>query len=104
MEAASISISRSADCWVDRARQYAVIIDGTDVGRLKAGESAEFDVAPGEREVFLKLDWVRSRSINVSLSPGQRIGISCRSPSIASLPLALTVNRRNYITLSVEQS
>lgn len=81
-----------------------MIVDGDEVGKLEHGAEKAFDVAPGEREVTLKLDWVRSKSVKAILSPGQTIAMRCEAPSFVRLPLALTVGRGNYIKLDIEES
>jgi hypothetical protein len=103
MENATILIRRRAGGWVDRGRQYTVLVDGRKVGKLKPGAEATFDVPPGQREIFLKLDWGKSKSVKVNLSPGQRIVLGCEASSLARLPLAMTVGFKSYIKLDIEQ-
>jgi len=103
MENATIVIRRRASGWVDRGRQYTVLVDRRKVGKIKPGAEATFDVAPGQREISLKLDWGKSKSVKANLSPGQRIVLRCEAPSLARLPLALTVGFKSYIKLDVEQ-
>jgi hypothetical protein len=95
---------RCSNSWVDRGRQYSVIIDGQVVGKVKPGERVRFGVPAGEREIFLKIDWAKSKSFRANLAPGQTIVLNCGAPSLASLPFALTIGRKNYIRLAPEQS
>ncbi len=50
----------------DRLRAYKVFIDEREVGRLKRGESATFDLSPGSHTVQVAIDWKRSSSVDVS--------------------------------------
>ena len=79
MEAASIQIDRDANFWMDRGRAYHVLIDGQDVGAIRRGESKSFDVLEGRHEVFLKIDWVRSKSIVLNLDQGEKATLVCRA-------------------------
>jgi len=53
-------------------RDFLVSIDGQRVGHVKRGRPAEFAVTPGEHEVSVSMDWVRSRPIQVVAAPEVR--------------------------------
>jgi hypothetical protein len=101
VDEATIAVVRAPTRWVDRGRHYEVVIDGACVGRLRSGEAAAFEVTPGKRQVFIKIDWVRSRTIEVRLSPGQRVELRCATPTLVRLPWALTLGRGKYIDLDI---
>jgi hypothetical protein len=63
---ASVDIRRSDARWRGRWRAYKVFIDGEEVGRLRRGETAQFDVGPGEHMVQVGVDWNRSTQLAVS--------------------------------------
>lgn len=50
----------------DRFRSYKVFIDDREVGKLKRGESATFELSPGTHTVQVAIDWKRSASFTVS--------------------------------------
>ena len=43
--------------YADRMRAYKVILDGKEVTKIRNGQQIELDVAPGNHEVYLKIDW-----------------------------------------------
>ncbi len=96
MEPASIQIDRDANLWADRARAYHVLIDGHDEGNIRRGELKTFEVSEGQHEVFLKIDWVRSKSIVLDLDQGEKATLSCgaRSPILALY--WATLGRKRY--------
>ena len=49
----------------DRLRAYKVLIDEREVGRLKRGQSATFELSPGCHTVQVVIDWKRSGSFDV---------------------------------------
>jgi hypothetical protein len=63
---ASVHLRRSDERWRDSWRAYKVFVDGEEVGRLRRGEDARFDLSPNEHVVQLGVDWKRSASFPVS--------------------------------------
>lgn len=53
--------------YADRVRKYKVMCDGKHLGDIGNGESLEFETSPGEKEVFLKIDWCRSDKVRVNV-------------------------------------
>ncbi len=64
-----IKLSRDSG-YADRVRKYKVICDGEEVAQVGNGETIEFETAPGEKEIYLKIDWCRSNKVTVSVPPG----------------------------------
>ncbi len=73
----TIEIAREK-AYVDKARAYRVLVDGTEVGRIKEGETQSFAVAPGSHEVLLKIDWATSPAVTVDVSPGGTARLGAR--------------------------
>ncbi len=70
--------------YADMTRSYHVLIDGEDVGTIKQGQTISLDVAPGEHEMQLKIDWARSNLLRFDgREPG--LEIECGN-SMTSLP------------------
>jgi len=61
--------------YVDRIRKYKVICDSELIGEIGNGESLEFDVSPGQKEVFLKVDWCRSNKIRIDVPPDDTVSV-----------------------------
>lgn len=74
---ATIEVRRRAGGWADRARKYKLLVNGEEVGAVGAGESVTAEVAAGEHEVVLKLDWCRSRPQVIELAAGDVAAFGC---------------------------
>src|SRR5690349_22213744 len=58
---AEIELARK-DGFVDRLRGYHVLLDGDQIGEVRAGETLLYDVGPGHHELQLKISWCWSRN------------------------------------------
>lgn len=61
----------------DKIRNYKIIIDGRNYGIIGSGKTKEIDIAPGNHEIFLKIDWCRSNKIDFNISRNQTIEFEC---------------------------
>lgn len=74
---ATLVVQREVVGLTDHLRSYKVVLDGSVVSRLRPGESCTLDVSPGTHELFLKIDWGRSKKVNVNLESGQTTQFLC---------------------------
>jgi hypothetical protein len=51
----------------DSMRAYRIYIDGQKVGRVRNDATSEFEVAPGEHQVQLRIDLCRSTTVTVQV-------------------------------------
>lgn len=75
----TIRISRVAGQYADKLRAYRVVIDGTAVGKVKAGEKQSFAVEAGRHVVQLRLDWGRSRKLEVDVVDAGEVELQCQA-------------------------
>lgn len=68
--ATKIIISRKSE-WVNRARGYKILIDGTEVGKLANGGSEEFQVMPGIHKVQSKINWCTSPELELEVKENE---------------------------------
>ena len=61
-----ITINRDSG-YVDRIRAYKVVLDGNVVGKIKNGQQIKLDVAPGNHQIYLKIDWCRSNTVEFEI-------------------------------------
>jgi hypothetical protein len=61
-------------------RSLPVYIDGRKLGELKSGEQKTFAVPPGEHELYVKMDWCKSKPLRVSTTAGEAAELVCGSP------------------------
>ena len=62
----NIVVRRVESASRDRLRGYKVLIDDREVGRVKRGQSASFELSPGPHTVQVAIDWKRSASFDVA--------------------------------------
>ncbi len=97
---AVIHVDRQAGGYTDRARAYKVLVDGEERGKVKHGEGVEIEVAPGDHQVQMKVDWATSQPLSVTLAEGERAEFVC-APNANPLTAIFyaTFKRSNYIRL-----
>ena len=64
------------DLW----RAYRVMVDGSQVAVLNEGETRKPTLSPGSHEIWVKLDWARSRKVRLDMSEGSRTYLRGRAP------------------------
>jgi len=60
-------VRRRAAWWQDRMRDYIVLVDGSECGRVANGDEVRVHVAPGRHRVQLKIDWCGSPAVDVDV-------------------------------------
>ena len=53
--------------YANGAREIKIFIDGQLIGSIKNGETKEFIIKPGNREVLAKIDWCRTLPISFNI-------------------------------------
>ena len=86
---ASIVLTRERGGWRDRGRSYVVMIDGEQAAKVRHGQRLELPITPGRHEIFLKIDWCRSPSIELDARPGEVIQLSCAPGGSAGSALGI---------------
>jgi hypothetical protein len=102
MPAALLAISRDTG-YADQLRDYRVVCDGVELGRISAGTSREFAISPGTHRLVLKIDWCTSNELAFSIGIEQLLRFSCGS-NLRGLRLLLafyyaTLGRTRYLWL-----
>lgn len=98
---AVIAVTRVRGGWRDLLRKYVIVIDGAVAGRIGRGQTVELPVTPGRHEIFLKVDWCRSPSMELDAISGEAIDLRCASGGSAMEGLgAITVGASSYISLT----
>lgn len=73
-----VEIFREADHYVDGLRRYRLILDGSDVGSIRAGESKTLAVAPGQHILKLTIMRFWRSQINAfEIAADQRVAFRC---------------------------
>jgi len=75
---ALIVISRGST-FADRRRDYRVLLDGDEIGRLADGDTKSFPTTPGTHSLKLKIDWAGSNEISFDANTAQTVTFECIS-------------------------
>ncbi|MBV2360076.1 hypothetical protein KUH32_09845 [Thalassococcus sp. CAU 1522] len=97
----AVVIFSRAGGFADRIRAYRVLVDGSEAGHVSAGDTLCVPVSPGLHRIEARIDWCRSRTIEIDLAPGETRHIDIRNTYGAALALwAVTIGHRSYLTLT----
>ena len=62
--------------YVDRIREYEIVLDGKAVGKIKNGGEIQIAAYPGVHEIYLRLYWCRSNVVRFNYE-GAKIKFVC---------------------------
>jgi hypothetical protein len=97
-----VTVARGS-AYVDKARAYKVILDGTEAGRVKDGKSESFSVAAGPHELYVKVDWASSPTMRFDVAPGEDVRFMCRPNANALTAMFYSLfARKKYLRLEPE--
>jgi hypothetical protein len=60
-------IIKRVTCYADKFRAYKVLLDGTEIGDIRQGESKQFPVQEGKHTLQLNIDWCTSEPVTFDL-------------------------------------
>ncbi len=76
VKSAIISIKRPFNLsWA--LRVYNVFIDDVKVGKVKNSHEEHFEVQPGKHSIYVKIDFYKSRPVEIDLQPEEAVTIVC---------------------------
>jgi hypothetical protein len=87
--------------WMDRARDYRVLVDGQQRAQIGNDSTVQIGVTPGEHVVRLKVDWCGSPEVAITVAHSAIVRLECR-PNAGALSalLYVTIWRHRYISLT----
>ena len=98
-------VRRAHASWADRARKYRVLVDGGQRAEIGDDETVQIPVTPGRHVIRMKIDWCRSRDLQVDLRHGEILRLECKANAWPLLiPLYITIWRNKYISLDTVTS
>lgn len=50
--------------YADRSRDYRIIVDDKEIGKIGCGETKKFQIEAGEHTIQAKIDWCRTEKIS----------------------------------------
>jgi hypothetical protein len=76
--ATTISLNRDSG-YADRRREYRVLLDGLEIGRIGNGERKIFEVIPGQHRLAIRIDWCATDAISFLAVQDQIAKFNCGS-------------------------
>lgn len=73
----SIEIFREDD-FIAVFRTFKVMLDENKVAKVNIGKTIEIPVEPGTHELYVKIDWERSKKIMITVVEGKKQHFRCR--------------------------
>jgi hypothetical protein len=87
--------------YADRLRAYKLFVNGVQVGTIARNSSVDIPVPSGPLTLEARIDWGRSRPINIQALPGQTITIEVSNNWGALLSFwAISFGYRSYLKLT----
>jgi len=86
----------------DLLRKYWIEVDGTRVGTLSRGDTAEFPVVPGTHRVRATIDWTGSAPLRVEVGVGEEVHLRVE-PGGTVFRADQLFRRTGYLRLSPEE-
>lgn len=74
----AISLKRDSG-YADRLRKYRVLVDGQEIGRIGDSEEKTFQIAPGQHQLIVRLDWAKTPAVSFEAMQDQTAKFSCGS-------------------------
>ncbi|MGM0442445.1 MAG: hypothetical protein ACQEQC_08520, partial [Elusimicrobiota bacterium] len=76
-EGGAIKLQRENRLIIDKGREYDIMLDDENIGKIRNGETVEFDADPGKHELYLKIDQYRSNKIEFNKEENEEIKLKC---------------------------
>jgi hypothetical protein len=89
-----LTLTRAPGGLKDRGRAYQVVVDNSVIGKIRKGEQLDLPLASGRHVIYLKVDWCRSRELEVDMRPGGSVKLGCKPGAVQGL-----WQREGYIEL-----
>ncbi|HEY3926038.1 MAG TPA: hypothetical protein VGL75_15855 [Acidothermaceae bacterium] len=75
-------IERAGGTYQNRLRRYIVYVDGRRVGTLGpgTGQQLNVEVEPGQHVVYVRIDWLRSKPLEIGVVQGRELRLTIDMP------------------------
>ena len=97
---AELIVRRRAAWWQDRMRDYIILVDGSERGRVGNDAEVRVHVEPGRHRVQLKIDWCGSPAVDVAVAERSAQVLDCGPNATPLTALFYVIFRAgHYLTL-----
>ena len=87
--------------YIDRIRDYRILLDGAEVLRVGAGGVVEAPIVPGPHSLEARIDWARSQPLTFDAKAGEEVVVQVENPWNALTALfAAVVRPTHYLVVS----
>jgi hypothetical protein len=76
-----------------------VVIDSSEAGQVRPGETLELPVEAGSHVVQIAIDWARSQALDVDVAEGETVHLRCAPNTAQSALAGITYGRGKYVSL-----
>lgn len=66
----TLHIQRSRE-YINKLRNYVIVLDGKKVGKIADGENKEFELTPGVHTLKFTIDWTSSKEETFTINEGE---------------------------------
>ena len=84
--------------YADKMRAYKVLLDGTEIGDIRQGESKQFPVQEGKHTLQLKIDWCTSKPVTFDLAD-KSITFECGRNTATKAAFSAFFKTKDYMWL-----
>lgn len=84
--------------YADKMRAYTVLLDGNEIGKIRQGESKQFQAQEGKHTLQLKIDWCISKPITFDLAE-KYITFECGSNTAIKAAFSAFFKTNDYMWL-----
>ena len=85
-------VVRRPSSWKMFLRSVNVYIDGVRAGKVSNGRAVAFDVAAGTHAVDIRLQWIKTKPLEVEVGPGETVLVECRT-EWSPVEMSLSIRR-----------
>ena len=71
---ATIKLNRTNE-YNNRIRDYKIYLNKELIGTISNGETKEFNVKPGNQEIYAKIDWCYSPTLKIELNDNETLNL-----------------------------
>ena len=89
-----IIINRASE-YSNKVRNIKILLDGTEIGKIKDGESKTFPIQPGKHQLKAKIDWCSSNEITLNILEGKvkKISLNGTNPLLSLYYITFGMNK-----------
>ncbi|MBU3107729.1 hypothetical protein [Clostridium gasigenes] len=65
--------------YTNNMRNYEIYVDGQKINTISDSEKKTIEVSKGNHEIYMKIDWCKSKKLNINFTEEQEVKLKCGS-------------------------